>query len=54
MPTIAAMMISPFGNAIYCAWIRNIGVGPTITGRKAKLEIVHTGPNACLKKLILQ
>ena len=31
-----------------------VGAIEEITGRKAKLEIVHTGPNACLKKLILQ
>ena len=31
-----------------------VGAVEEITGRKAKLEIVHTGPNACLKKLILQ
>ncbi|MDD1662778.1 MAG: hydrocarbon binding protein (contains V4R domain) [Methanomicrobiales archaeon] len=31
-----------------------VGAIEEITGKKAKLEIVHTGPNACLKKLILQ
>ncbi|MDD1663248.1 MAG: hydrocarbon binding protein (contains V4R domain) [Methanomicrobiales archaeon] len=30
-----------------------VGAIEEITGKKAKLEIVHTGPNACLKKLIL-
>ena len=31
-----------------------VGAIEEITGRRAKLEIVHTGPNACLKKLILK
>ncbi len=31
-----------------------VGAIEEITGRKAKLEIVHTGPNACLKKLVLK
>jgi hypothetical protein len=31
-----------------------VGAIEEITGKKAKLEIVHTGPNACLKKLIIQ
>ena len=31
-----------------------VGAIEEITGRKARLEIVHTGPNACLKKLILK
>lgn len=31
-----------------------VGAIEEITGRKGKLEIVHTGPNACLKKLILK
>jgi predicted hydrocarbon binding protein len=30
-----------------------VGAIEEITGKRAKLEIVHTGPNACLKKLIL-
>ncbi len=31
-----------------------VGAIEEITGRRAKLEIVHTGPNACLKKLVLK
>ncbi|MDI6718429.1 MAG: hydrocarbon binding protein (contains V4R domain) [Methanomicrobiales archaeon] len=31
-----------------------VGAIEEITGRRARLEIVHTGPNACLKKLILK
>lgn len=35
-----------------CGYV--VGAIEEITGRRAKLEIVHTGPNACLKKLILK
>ncbi len=31
-----------------------VGAIEEITGKRARLEIVHTGPNACLKKLILK
>jgi len=31
-----------------------VGAVEEITGRRGKLEIVHTGPNTCLKKLILR
>jgi predicted hydrocarbon binding protein len=31
-----------------------VGAVEEITGRRGKLEIVHVGPNTCLKKLILR
>jgi predicted hydrocarbon binding protein len=35
-----------------CGYV--VGAVEEITGRRGKLEIIHTGPNACLKKLILK
>lgn len=35
-----------------CGYV--VGAIEEITGKRAKLEIKHTGPNACLKKLILK
>ena len=35
-----------------CGYV--VGAVEEITGRRGKLEITHTGPNACLKKLILK
>lgn len=35
-----------------CGYV--VGAVEEITGKRAKLEIIHTGPNACLKKLIIK
>jgi predicted hydrocarbon binding protein len=35
-----------------CGYV--VGAIEEITGKRAKLEIKHTGPNSCLKKLILK
>ncbi|HDR72566.1 MAG TPA: hydrocarbon binding protein (contains V4R domain) [Methanoculleus sp.] len=35
-----------------CGYV--VGAVEEITGKRGKLEIIHTGPNACLKKLILK